>query len=88
MTQIGDIFLGEIKVLKSVNKVCFGQNNKKVGKFSLFFNFFQGTSKSGKISKPIFPINFVMLMLFPRFDKLLTTKNTNATFFLVRVSNI
>ncbi len=24
-----------------------------------------------------------MLMLFPRFDKLLTTKNTNATFFLV-----
>jgi len=24
-----------------------------------------------------------MPMLFPRFDKLLTTKNTNATFFLV-----
>jgi len=25
-----------------------------------------------------------MLMLFPRFDKLLTTKNTNATFFSSR----
>jgi len=54
---------------------------KKVGKFSLFFNFFQVTSKSGKISKPIFPYNLVMLMLFPGFDKLSTTKNTNATFF-------
>ena len=76
----------EINLLKSVNKLCFVQNNKKVGKFSffsLFFNFFQGTSKSGKISKPIFPDNLVMLMLFPRFDKLSTTKNTNATFFRV-----
>jgi len=27
-------------------------------------------------------------MLFPRFDKLLTTKNTNATFFLVGGSNM
>jgi len=36
--------------------------------------------KSGKISKPILPNNFVMLMLFPIFDKLSTTKNTNATF--------
>ncbi len=25
-----------INVLKSVNKLCFGQNNKKVGKFCLF----------------------------------------------------
>jgi len=31
---------------------------------------------------PIFPDNFVMLMLFPKFDKLSTTKNTNATFFV------
>jgi hypothetical protein len=52
-----------------------------VGKFSLFLNFAQGTSKSGKISKPIFPNNFAMLMLFPRFDKISSTKNTNATFF-------
>jgi len=69
-----------------VNKLCFGQNNKEVGKFSsfiLFFKFFQVTSKSGKISKPIFPYNLVMLMLFPGFDKLSTTKNSNATFFLV-----
>jgi len=49
----------------------------KVGKFSLFgifFKFFQGTSKSGKISKPIFPDNLIMLMLFPGFDKLSTSK--------------
>ena len=71
----------DINVLKSVNKLCFGQNNKKVGKFSLFFKFFQGSSKSGKFLKPIFPDNLVMLMLFPGFDKLSTTKNTNATFF-------
>jgi len=56
------------------------QHNKEVGKFS-FFSFFQGTSKSGKISKPIFPDDLVMLMLFPGFDKLSTTKNTNSTFF-------
>jgi len=49
-----------------------------------FFNLFQGTSKSGKISKPIFPYNLVRLMLFPGFDKLSTTKNTNATFFSSR----
>jgi len=57
-----------------------------VGKFSLFclfFKFVQGTLKSWKISKPIFPDNLVMLMLFPGIDKLSTTKNTNATFFLV-----
>jgi len=55
-----------------------------VGKFSLFgtfYKFFQGTSKSGKISKPIFPDNLVMFMLFPVLDKLSTSKNTNATFF-------
>jgi len=57
-----------------------------VGKFSLFsliFKFFQGTSKSGKISKPILPDNLVLLMLFPRFDKLSTAKTTNAAVFLV-----
>jgi len=54
-----------------------------MGKFSLFFKFFQVSSKSRKILKPIFPDNLVMLMLFPRFDKLSTTKNTYATFFLV-----
>jgi hypothetical protein len=42
----------EINVLKIVNKLCFEQNNKKVGKFSLFL-FFQGNSKSGKPNSPI-----------------------------------
>jgi len=81
LTQISDIFFREINVLKSVNKLCFGQDIKKVGKFSLFFKFFQGTSKSGKISKPIFPDNLVMLMLFPGFDKLSTTKKYKCDFF-------
>jgi len=81
LTQIGEIFFREINVLKSVNKLCFGQNNKKVGKFSLFFKFFQVTSKSGKILKPIFPYNLVMLMLFPIFNKLSTTKIQMRLFF-------
>ncbi len=31
----------EINVLKSVNKLYFGQNNQKVGKLSLFTLFFK-----------------------------------------------
>jgi hypothetical protein len=49
----------EINVLKSVNKLYFGQNNKKVGKFSLlslFFYFFKGLQNLGKYFKPNFPI--------------------------------
>jgi len=48
--------LRKINVLKSVNKLWVDQSNKKVDKFCLFsslFKYFQGTSKSGKISKPI-----------------------------------
>jgi hypothetical protein len=51
--------------------------------YLVYFLIFSRDLKSGKISKPIFPNNFVMLMLFPSFDTLSTTKNTNATFFLV-----
>jgi hypothetical protein len=59
---------------------------KKWANLVYLFIIFQGTSKSGKISKPIFPDNLVMLMLFPGFDKLSTTKNTNATFFRVPIT--
>jgi len=52
--------------------------------FSLFFKFFQRISKSGKISKPIFPDNLVMLMLFPGFDSSQLQKNTNETFLSSR----
>jgi len=55
-------------------------NNKKVGKFSLIVKHFQETLKSGKISKPFFPYNLVMLILFSGFDKLSAPKNTNAPF--------
>jgi len=34
LSLISGIFFKEINVLKDVNKVCFGQNNKKMGKFS------------------------------------------------------
>jgi hypothetical protein len=46
----------EINVLKSVNKFYFGQNNKKVGKFSFFLHLMCLLFKSGKIIRP----NFLM----------------------------
>jgi hypothetical protein len=53
----------------------------KFSLFSLFFLFFQGTSKSGKISKPILSDNFVMLMIFPDLTSSQQQKiHTNATF--------
>ncbi len=45
------------------------------------FKYIQETLKSGKISKPIFPYNLALLMLFRRFDKLSAAKSTNTTFF-------
>ncbi len=67
-------------------KLCFGQNNKKMGQFSYFVYLkkkFSMDFKIWEISKPIFPDYLVMLILFSEFDKLMTTKNTNSTFFRV-----
>jgi len=55
VSLIGGIVFKKLKVLKSVNKLCFEQNNKKVDKFSLFINFFKGLQNLGKYFKPHFP---------------------------------
>ncbi len=62
-------------VLKSVNKLSFGQNNKKVGKFS-FLYFLDLLFKSGKI-----PLgNSEKSVPFPIIDVLLMLKNRNVLF--------
>jgi hypothetical protein len=55
----------EINVLESVNKLCFEQNSKKVGKFS-FFNFLRDFKIWENILSQIFLIKFEGLMHFPR----------------------
>jgi len=55
----------EINVLKSVNKLCFEHNNKKVGKFSLFFIFSMDFKIWENILSQIFLLKIGRLMLFP-----------------------
>jgi hypothetical protein len=49
--------------------------------FSLFFKYFEETLKSGKISKPIFHYNLVLLRLFHRFHKPSAPKKYKCYFF-------
>ncbi len=71
----------EINVLKSVNKLYFGQNIKKKCKFSLFiFNLF--TFQIPKILRPNFPLsNSEKPVPFSRIKVLLMQKKFRCTFF-------
>ncbi len=52
-----------------------------------FLNFFKVLLNLGKFPSQFITLTWVILMLFPRFDKLLTAKNTNATFLSRRKYN-
>ncbi len=73
--------LWDINVLKSVNKLYFGQNYKKVGKFFfIFFYFYIYFSNPEKYYGQISPGNSEKQVPFPRIEVLLMQKKLSVLF--------